>query len=127
MAKPLRLLVDFLSYEGTLSNNPADAVSIKSKVEETDVTEVFRLQTSIADQTTDQAISLPDANTDYLLIFTDTEISVKLNGSATAITLKPRSSGKKTPALVLRGDITGLTISNSSGGAANVDVIAVNI
>lgn len=127
MAKPLKLIVDFLSYEGTLTNNPADATQIKKKVEESDVTEVSRFQSVISDGTTDQAIALPDAATDYLLIFTDREVSIKLNGSSDALVLRPRANGTKTPVFVMRGTISALSISNASGGDANVDIISVNI
>lgn len=127
MAKPLRLIVDFLMYEGTQTNNPEDAIKVKSKVEESDVSEGLRRLESIPDATVDLAITLPDANTDYLLMLVDREISIKLNGSGDAITLKPRANGSKTPVFLLRGDITALTISNSSGAAANIDLVAVNI
>jgi len=127
MAKPLRLIVDFLMYEGALTNNPEDAIKIKSKVEESDVSEGLRRLEAIPDATVDLAITLPDANSDYLLMFTDREISIKLNSSGDALTLKPRANGSKTPVFLLRGDITALTVSNSSGAAANVDIVAVNV
>lgn len=125
--KPLRIILDFLSYEGTLTNNPQDAVAIKRKVEESNVSEVTRLQSSIAPATVDQAITLPDSTSDYLLLFIDRQISIKLNGSSDALVLKPKVAGTKTPVFLLRGDITGLTISNAGADAANIDLIAVNI
>lgn len=125
--KPLRIILDFLSYEGTLTNNPQDAVAIKRKVEESNVSEVTRLQSSIAPATVDQAITLPDATSDYLLLFIDRQISIKLNGSSDALVLKPKVAGTKTPVFMMRGDITGLTISNAGADAANIDLIAVNI
>lgn len=127
MAKPLRLIVEFLSYEGTLTNNPTDAMSIKRKVEEADVTEVSRVQTQIAASAVDQAIALPDAATDYLVLFSDREITIKLNGSSDALTLKPKTAGTKCPVFVMRGTISALTISNAGATAANIDLIAVNI
>lgn len=125
--KPLRIILDFLSYEGTLTNNPQDAVAIKRKVEESNVSEVSRFQSSIAPATVDQAITLPDATSDYLLLFIDRQISIKLNGSSDALVLKPKVNGLKTPVFMMRGDITGLTISNAGAEAANIDLIAVNI
>lgn len=125
--KPLRIILDFLSYEGTLTNNPQDAVAIKRKVEESNVSEVSRFQSSIPAATVDQAITLPDATSDYLLLFIDRQISIKLNGSSDALVLKPKSNGLKTPVFLMRGDITGLTISNAGTEAANIDLIAVNI
>lgn len=127
MPKPLRLLIDFLSYEGTPTNDPQDAIAMKRKVEETDVEEVIRLQTQIPATTTDQAITLPDANTDYLIICVDQQVSIKVNGSATAMTLNPKSAGKKTPVFMWRGDITALTITNAGSNPANIDLIAANI
>lgn len=127
MSKPLRIILDFLSYEGTLTNNPQDAIAIKRKVEEANVDEVTRLQSSIPAATVDEVIALPDATADYLLIFVDQQISVKLNGSSDAQILKPKAAGFKTPVLMLRGDITGLTVSNAGAVDANIDVIAVNI
>lgn len=125
--KPLRIILDFLSYEGTLTNNPQDAVAIKRKVEESNVSEVSRFQSSIAAATVDQSITLPDATSDYLLLFIDRQISIKLNGSSDALVLKPKANGLKTPVFMMRGDIIGLTISNAGTEAANIDLIAVNI
>lgn len=125
--KPLRIILDFLSYEGTLTNNPQDAVAIKRKVEESNVSEVSRFQSSIAAATVDQVVTLPDATSDYLLLFIDRPISIKLNGSSDALSLKPKANGLKTPVFLMRGDITGLTISNAGADAANIDLIAVNI
>lgn len=126
MAKPLSLTLDFLVFEGSATNNPADAIKIKKTVQETDVSEVFRKMESVADGASDQSIPLPDASSEYLVIFTDQEISIKVNGSTTALTLKPKAAGTKTPAFYWRGTITALTVSNGSGNAANVDIIAVN-
>lgn len=125
----LSLTVDFLAYDSAQpTNDPQDAVKIKKRVEEATITEVNRyFPMAVPDATTDLAIALPASTTDYLLIFTDETVSVKLNGSATAITLKPRASGAKTPAMLIRGDITALTVSNASGKVANLDVVAVKI
>lgn len=121
----LDLLIDFLAYDNTEpTNDPADAVKIKKRMQFTDVDEVSRLfPTKVADGTTDQAIPLPDASSDLLIILTDQTISIKLNGSSDAQTLKPKTAGKKTPVLVQLGTITGLTLSNASGSTANVDII----
>ena len=127
MAKSLKLSLDFQVIEGTQSNNPEDLTRVKGRAEESDVSELFRKQEAIPDATTDLAIALPDAASDYLVIFTDQEISIKLNGSATAITLKPKIATKKTPVTFLRGTISSLSISNASGAVANVDIVAVNI
>lgn len=127
MPKPLRLLIDFLSYEGTPTNDPQDAIAVKRKVEETNVSEVFRHQIAIAASTVDQAIDLPSDSADYLIICTDRQVSIKLNGSSDAIVLNPKTAGMKTPVFMSRADITELTVSNAGADAANLDIVAVNI
>ena len=124
--KPLDITINFLAYEGLTSNDPADATKIKNRVQESSVSALTRYQNQIADSTVDQSIDLPDANTEYLLVFIDREISIKVNGSSDSITLKPRANGTKTFAYYTRGDITSLSVSNSSGDSANVDIISVN-
>lgn len=127
MPKPLRIIIDFLSYEGSPTNNPQDAFAVKRKVEESDVEEVFRTQKQIAPSTVDETVELPDDPTEYLLIFTDRQITIKLNGSSDEITLSPKSAGVKCPVLFQRGEISALSISNAGTDAANVDIIAVNV
>ncbi len=127
MARPLKATLSLLAYDGTTTNNPKDATKIEGLVEETDVTELSRQQIAIADAVTDQAITLPDANCEYLMIHVDQTVSVKVNGSATAQTLTPKAAGTKTPVLFLRGAITALTVTNASGNTANFDIIAVNV
>lgn len=125
--KQLRVIFDFLSYEGSTSNDPADSTRIKNKIEESSITEDSRQQLSIPDATSDLAVNLPDASCDYLMVFVDREVSIKINGISTAITLKPRANGKKSFAFYNKGTITALTISNASGEAANVDIIVVKV
>lgn len=127
MAKRIKSIIEFIMYEGTLTNNPSDTDKIKNTVEDTSITELFRRRESIADAVTDQSIPLPDAATDYLLIFVDQQISIKLNGSTDAIVLKPKTAGTKAFAFYLRGTASALTITNASGSAANVDIISVQI
>lgn len=128
MPKPLRISIDFLSYEGTITNDPQDAISIKRKVEESNVSEVSRLQTSIPASTSNQSIQLPDSSTDYLLLFIDRELRIKLNGSSDVITFYPKTPGTKCPVFFIRGNITALSVTNpSSTDAVNLDFIAVNI
>lgn len=123
------LLLDFLAYDNAEpTNDPANAIHLRKKVEEADVSEVSRLfPIVIADATVDEEISLPDANTDYLILLTDQQISVKLNGSSDAQVLKPKATGKSTPVLMIRGTITGLSVSNASGNSAKLDIVAVKI
>lgn len=127
MPKPVSITIDFLSFEGTTSNDPADSIRFNKKVEEADVSEVFRRQEAIADSTVDQVIALPDVATDYLIISVDQIVTIKLNGSSDALTLSPKSAGVKTPVFYIRGIVSAMRISNSSGSVANVDIISVNI
>lgn len=127
MSNSIKLTVDFLSYVGNLTNNPTDSIKIKNIVEESTVTEIFRRLESIADSIVDQTIPLPDASTDYLLIFVDQDVSIKLNGSSDPIVLKAKTAGTKAFVFGMRGTISALTISNASGSAANIDVISVQI
>lgn len=128
MAKPVRLTVDFLSYEGSApTNNPQDSVELKRKVEESNVSEVARFQKSIPASTTDAALTLADSTNDYFIMCVDQTVSIKVNGSSTAITLKPKTAGTKTPAFLIRGTITSLTITNANLVAANIDFVSVKI
>ena len=124
--KPLEIVLKFISYDGVQSNDPADATKITNRIQETDVSGVVRYQAPIADGVTDQAVVIPDANSEYLLIFCDRQISIKINGSTDSLTLSPRATGVKTFMYYHRGAVTGLTISNASGDSANLDVISVN-
>lgn len=130
MAKPLRLIIDFLTYDSSSaapSNNPQDAIEIKRKVEEASVSEVSRVQKSIPASTVDMALNLVDSSNDYIIIQVDQIVSIKLNGSSDAIVLKPKVAGYKTPAFLLRGTATALTISNAGTNAANIDFVSVKI
>lgn len=124
--KPLEIILKYINYTGSIENDPADAVKITNRIQQDDTTGQIRYQNAIADGTTDQDIDLPDANTDYLLIFIDRQVTIKLNGGSEVFTLTPRANGVKSFAFYWKGDITGLQISNSSGEAANVDIISVN-
>lgn len=121
----LEVIVQFLSYDGSASNDPADAIKIKSRVQETAITDISRQQLQIADSVTNQTVAVPASNSEYLLIFTDRDISVVIN-AGDPITLKTRANGTKTPVLYLRGPISTLTVSNASGATANVDFVMAN-
>ncbi len=128
MAKPLRLIVDYLSYEGIPpTNNPQDSIEFKRKVEESNVSEAQRSQKLIPPSTVDLALNLADSATDYLIMMTDQTVSIKLNGSSDAITLNPKAPGTKTPVFLIRGAVTALTISNAGTNAANIDFVSVKI
>lgn len=123
------LSLDFLAYDNIdPTNDPADSIQLKNRVEEANASEVSRnFPTIIPNGTTDLSIPLPDAATDYLIVLTDQVVSVKLNGSSDAQVLKPKAAGKKTPVLMIRGLISAMTVSNASGNPAKLDVIAVKI
>ena len=127
MSSRTKITLDFLSYEGSVSNDPVDSIRYKKSVEESTATEVFRKLEAIADGVSDQTITLPDATSEYVIISTDQTISIKLNGSTDAMTLSPKSAGVKAPVFFMKGTITGLTLSNASGSTANIDVIAINV
>jgi len=124
--KKLDLILDMLVYEGNQTNDPTDADKIKGKIQETEILEVIRNKLSLADATVDQVVALPENPSTYLVILVDRQVSIKINGISTAITLSPHANGKKTPAFYWRGSITALTVSNASGAAANVDIILMS-
>jgi len=124
--KNLDLILDLLTYEGPHSTDPADSIRVKSKIQETEITDVTRQQISIANAVIDQTINLSASSSDYLFILADQDISIKLNGISTAIALKTRAAGKRTLMFYARGPISGLTISNASGTSVNADIISIN-
>lgn len=125
----LKLLIDFLAYTGdSLSNNISnDSTSIKNTITQSTFSELSRIQQQIADGASDVSMSLADSNSEYILIFTDENISIKLNGSSDSINLTTKTSGVKTFVFYTKGAITQLSVSNSSGKTANVDVISVSL
>ena len=124
MSKILNLTVDMMVYESaSATNDPADADKIKMTVTEAAITQFTRPRIQIANATVDQAIVLPANTVTYLMVFVDQIVTMKINGDAGKI-LRPTAAGKKTPVLLMRGDITSLTVSNSSGSVAELDIIA---
>ena len=124
----LKFVTDFLAFsDSQATNDPKDQTKIESVTEESSFKSLLRQKIVVTDATVDQSIPVPEANSEYLLIYTDREITVKLDGSADARTLKPRTAGIKTLALMERGDISSLTVSNASGNDANLDIISVKL
>ena len=66
MSTPLDLLIEFMTYTGTTSNNPADVTKIRGRIQESNVTAVTRYQNQIADSVVDQTINLPDPNSELI-------------------------------------------------------------
>lgn len=126
MSKFLNLKLDFLLYDSTMpTNDPADGERLKNRISDTSVSAASRQNPlSVATGASDQAISLPAATCNYLIVCVDQPVSVKVNGGS-AQALAPSTPGVKTFALFLRGTITSLSVSNSSGVTANLDVIAI--
>jgi hypothetical protein len=61
-----------------------------------------------------------------VLISTDVEVSIKINGSTDSQTLKP-ITGVKTPVFLYRGSISSILVSNSSGSDATLDVTRIKV
>lgn len=124
----LRFLSEFQAYNDTQqTNNPKDVTRIQLLTEEASFSCFDRKQVKVADATVDQSIALTDSNSEYLLIYTDQEITIKLDGSADTRTLKPKSAGIKTLVYFERGDSTSLLVSNASGSQANLDILSVKL
>jgi len=124
----LRISTDFQVYsDGQNTNDPKDLTKIQLLTEESSFTSLNRQKIKIADPTVDQSIAISEANSDYLLIYTDQEITIKLDGSGDSRTLKPKSAGVKTLAYLERGDISSIQVSNASGNQANLDIVSVKL
>jgi hypothetical protein len=121
--KTLNLIVDWLSYDGAPTNDPADSIRLKNKIVDSKIANVSRQQLQIADATSNLAITLPDNESQYMAILADQTISIILNGSEAPLTLTPISNTVKTLVFFNNGPITALTVSNSSGATANIDII----
>lgn len=124
----LRLILDFLAYKDPRPTTaPKDATKLEIETEYSSFRELCRKSVEVADAVTDQTVTLADPTSEFLIVSTDQEITVKLNGGSEQLTLTPRVSGAKTPCLMLKGTVTGLTVSNASGQTANIDIISVNL
>lgn len=123
----MKITVDFLAYEGTPTNDPQDATAIKRKVEEANVNEVSRHQIILPVGTADKEIDMPTDGATYLMIFSDQEISIKINGGSEPIVMTPKTVGQKCPVLMIRSDIDSLLITNNASSDANIDMIAVDV
>lgn len=119
----LNVILDLLAYEGTATNDPEDADKIKSSINESTLASFSRQKIQLPDAVNDQNVPLPDPSSSYLFIFTDRNVSIKLDGSSTAIALQTRANGKKTFAFFVKGPVTGLLVTNASGGTANLDIL----
>src|SRR5271157_2988815 len=124
MSKKTRLLIELLMYESIKeTNDPSDADKVKNIIEECSVTDIYRVKQAIVDATAAYQIIPPNMTDadffDYLLIFTDQEISIDINASPEAETLIPKAAGVKTFVFFYKGQISYLDINNNSGNTAN--------
>ena len=124
----LRFLTDFLAFSDVeQTNNPKDQTMIKITTEESNFSALVRNKITIANSIVDQSISIAESNSEYLLVYTDQEITIKIDGSGDARVLTPSAVGIKTLCYFERGDISTMTVSNSSGNSANLDIITIKL
>lgn len=124
----LSLQSNFQAYSDNLdTNDPKDVTKIQILTEESSFNCLNRQKIKIADTTVDQSIAIAEPNSEYLLIYTDQIITIKADGSSDSRTLKPKTAGIKTLAYLERGDVTSITVSNSSGAEANLDIISAKL
>jgi hypothetical protein len=103
-----------LVYSDTeASNYPLSKLTdIEEVLSDTSIAQWEPLLIQIADSTTDQAINFNNISTpEYLLLLSDQQVSIKINGSSAILTKK----------LYLEGtSLSSLSVSNSSGSVANI-------
>ena len=124
----IKFSANFLAFSDSQdTNDPKDQTQIQITTEESSFSSLVRQKLAIADAVVDQSILVSAINSEYLLIYTDQIISIKLDGSSAARILKPKVAGTKTLVLMERGDITSILVSNRSGSIVNLDVISVKL
>jgi hypothetical protein len=75
----------------------------------------------VADSITDQAVNVGDIqNIEWIWVESDQEITVKIDGGADNIPIKPLITGENGFLFLMGVDIGALSVSNSSGSAARV-------
>lgn len=123
-----KLKIQLIGTENSNTNVITDSISIKSEIEESDVSEIARVfQKSIADSAVDEEILDTNIADSTVLLFSDQEITIKIDSSSDSLTLKPVSSGTKTPVFLIRGSIGSILVSNSSGSVANLDITRIKV
>lgn len=94
-----------------------------TKIETTDITEYVERRLSVPNGTTDLAIGFTGSDgltsAKALLIITDQPITVKINGSSTAIPIG-HTAGESATMMIDATTVTALSLSNASGSVANV-------
>ena len=110
--------LELLVYnDAQASNNPQERVQdSKFVLSDTSIAQWESKLLTIADGAVDQAIAFDSIASEYLMILSDKEISIKLNGSADAITLAADFP------FLMKGSVSSLSISNGSGEDAQVAI-----
>lgn len=110
-----------VAEDSTLSQSIANRST--TKTETADITEHVEKRLTIPDGTTDLSIGFTGSDGlttgKGLLIITNQPISVKINGSSTAIPIG-HTAGESATLMLDATAITALSISNASGNTANV-------
>lgn len=124
----IKLKLQLIGTENQNTNVISDSISITSQTEETDLSEISRVfKKTVADSVVDEEILDGVAADGMAMLFTDRQISIKINDSSDSIILKPIAAGVKTPVFLLRGSITSIKVSNSSGADVNLDVTRIKV
>ena len=128
MALHIEFSTDVKVYGNTVKDKLKGSLVVDSKVIDV-LTLESSARVSLAASATDVAFNMQGITSGKLILLeSDKEFSFKLNGSADAITLKPRtrtSDNTTTPAcaLLMTDSITSLTLTNpDTGSAIEVDV-----
>jgi len=107
--------IDLLVYsDDEVTNDPQKRIfDYTEELSQTDILNFQSKKLQIADSVVDQVIEFDSIVPTLLFIFTDQEISIKLNGGSD-ITLSSF--------FTISSNITSLSISNSSGSTANTTI-----
>jgi hypothetical protein len=123
----VKLKIQLTGTENSKTNIVTDGININQQTEESQVTEINRnFIKTIADAASDIELLDTVLADSLVLISTDVEVSIKINGSTDSQTLKP-ITGVKTPVFLYRGSISSILVSNSSGSDATLDVTRIKV
>lgn len=126
MADKVRINTDFLIYSGTNTNNPNDLNKLGNSFEK-EIKESSRLKIQLAAEEA-MTIPLPDATCNYIMIFSDQNIDLGLNGAENMESLVTLKAGIKAPVFMKACEITQVGILNpSTTKVANLDIFIIKI
>lgn len=124
----IKLNIKLIGSVNENTNVVTDSIAVNQEISETQLSEISRIfKKEIANAASDVEILDGVSADSYAMLFCDQEISIKLNGSADSITLKPKSAGTKTPVFLLRGTISSILVTNNSGSVANIDITRIKV